>query len=160
MRHVLYLLAAAALTGADQITKYIAARRLKGGPSVVAIKDVLHFTYVENRGAAFGILEGARVFFAALAIVVLIVIIYYYITMPSRAPYGWVRASLVFITAGTLGNLINRVLDGFVVDFLDPVIIRFMNFPVFNAADVYLTIGAALLAAIMIFGPKNELNFR
>jgi signal peptidase II len=153
-------LAVAALTALDQITKYLAARSLKGGPSVVAIKNVLHFTYVENRGAAFGILEGARVFFAALAVAVLGVIIYYYLTMPRRSPYGWVRASLVFITAGTVGNLINRVLDGFVVDFLDPVIIRFMNFPVFNAADVYLTVGAAALALIMFLGPKNELDFR
>jgi signal peptidase II len=160
MIHVLSVLAVAALTALDQITKYIATQKLKGKPSAIAVKNVLNFTYVENRGAAFGILQGARAFFAVLAILVLGAIIYYYITLPRRSPYGQIRASLIFVSAGTIGNLINRVLDGYVVDFLDPVVIKFMNFPVFNAADIYLTIGAIWLIAIAAIGPKNELSFR
>ena len=117
------------------------------------IPGILSFTYLENRGAGFGILQGARWFFIAVTIATLIAIAYYYIKLPKKKPFNVVRAGLVIIAAGAIGNGIDRLLNGFVVDFLH---LRFINFPVFNIADIYVTVGAVLLAVLALFFVKEE----
>ena len=117
------------------------------------IPGILSFTYLENRGAGFGILQGARWFFVAVTIVTLIAIAYYYIKLPKKKPFNYVRLGLVIVAAGAIGNGIDRLLNGFVVDFLH---LRFINFPVFNIADIYVSVGAILLALLALFFIKED----
>ena len=144
------------LVAIDQITKLIVVERLMPISTYPVIPGILSFTYLENRGAGFGILQGARWFFVAVTIATLIAIAYYYIKLPKKKPFNYVRIGLVIIAAGAIGNGIDRLLNGFVVDFLH---LRFINFPVFNIADIYVTIGAVLLAVLALFFVKeSDLN--
>lgn len=117
------------------------------------IPGILSFTYLENRGAGFGILQGARWFFIAVTIATLIAIAYYYMKMPKKKPFNYIRAGLVTVAAGAIGNGIDRLLNGFVVDFIH---LRFINFPVFNIADIYVTVGAVFLAVLALFFVKEH----
>ena len=141
------------LVAIDQITKLIAVERLMPIGTYPVIPGILSFTYLENRGAGFGILQGARWFFVAVTIVTLIAIAYYYIKLPQKKPFNYIRVGLVIIAAGAIGNGIDRLLNGFVVDFIH---LRFINFPVFNIADIYVTVGAVLLAVLALFFVKEH----
>jgi signal peptidase II len=117
------------------------------------IEGILSFSYVENRGAGFGILQGGRWFFVIITILTLAAIVYYYIKMPKIKPYNYIRAGLVIVAAGATGNGIDRLFNGFVVDFLH---LRFINFPVFNIADIYVSVGAVFLAVVALFFIKEQ----
>jgi len=130
----------------DQVTKFLVVKNLSLHQSLPLIKGVLHLTLVHNRGAAFGLFKGLSIFFilaAALAVVLI------YLNLKKL---GWRKitlavAGLSLILAGALGNLIDRLMLGYVIDFLDLRI-----WPVFNVADSAITIGAALLAYSIIRG--------
>jgi len=141
------------LTAIDQITKRIAVARLMPIGSYEVWPGVLSFTYLENRGAAFGLFQGARWFFIVVTAVTLVGIVYYYIKLPQKKSYNFVRAGLVILAAGAVGNGIDRLLHGFVVDFLH---LRFIDFPVFNVADIYVTISAIMLAVLALFFVKED----
>ncbi|MCL2873920.1 MAG: signal peptidase II [Defluviitaleaceae bacterium] len=141
------------LVAFDQITKLIAVVRLKPIGTYPVIPGILSFTYLENSGAGFGILQGARWFFIVFTVVVLIGIVWYYIKLPQKRPYNYVRAGLVILASGAVGNGIDRLLNGFVIDFLH---VRFINFPIFNIADIYVSIATFMLAIIMLFFIKED----
>lgn len=138
-----------ALIALDQITKYIAYTQLRPAHQIVLIDGFFNLTYVENRGAAFGALQGARWFFVILAAVVVTVAAIYYIKLEKNRKNLWLRASILLICGGTIGNVIDRVFRGYVVDFLDFIIIRY-DFPVFNAADVFIVVGTLMLAGFIL----------
>ena len=147
---MVYILISALILGVDIFTKILAKTHLKDG-TIPLIKDVFHFTYVENRGAAFGILQNAWVFFIAVAIVLAVVVVWLlkqYKVRPRMMSIG-----LSFLCAGALGNTIDRIMQGFVVDFFD---FRLIDFPVFNVADIFVCCGAGLLAVFFIFFDKSE----
>jgi signal peptidase II len=126
-----------ALFAADRLTKYWAMERLPQGS--IPVLPFFHLTYVENTGAAFGIGRSRNGFFIALTIALLSVLVY----MRRQWPRGdrWLDAGFLLVAAGALGNLYDRMVYSFVVDFLD-----FRVWPVFNVADSCVTVGACCLA--------------
>jgi len=137
-----------AFTVIDQLVKLWAAGPLKNlhGGDLPLIEGVFHFTYVENRGAAFGMLQNARVFFIALTVIVL-TMLSVYMVKKRRTTAPWMRVALSFIYAGALGNLIDRAILGYVRDMFD---FRLIRFYVFNVADACLTVGACMLVLFLL----------
>jgi len=125
----------------DQITKYIAKTILITKDTVPFINNFLHFTYVENTGAAFGMLQNQRFFFIGLTIVAVAIILIQYIRNLKKHKDKVLEISIALIIAGAIGNLIDRLFLGYVVDFID---IRLFSFPVFNIADICITFGVAI----------------
>ena len=147
------VLAVLALIALDQTVKRIVFDYLQPVAVVPFIDGFMDFCYVENKGAAFGIFQGGRWFFVLMTLLVVFIIGFYYVRLPRRKPYGWVRASMVLIMAGAVGNGVDRMLFGYVIDFIR---VRFIEFPVFNLADIYLCTGTFLLAVLMIFFVKSN----
>ena len=135
----------------DQITKYLARLYLKPIGSVQLIPKVFHFTYVENRGAAFGILQNQRWFFISITMIVMLVIVYYMYTHSNGSLLLTIALSMIL--GGAIGNFIDRVRLGYVVDMFHFTLI---DYPVFNVADSFVVIGTILLAYYILFktGPK------
>jgi len=131
-----------ALVASDQFVKYLAVLYIQPLDSIAVLPGVFHLTFVINRGAAFGILQGSRWFFVVITVVVLALEVYYYITLPKTTGYGFIRAAMVLIAAGAIGNFIDRLLNGSVVDMFE---FKLIQFPVFNLADTFVVCGAGLL---------------
>ncbi len=137
--------------GLDQLTKWIAVAQLQGKPSFPLWKDVLHFTYVENRGAAFGMLSEHRWVFMIISTVAILGLLVYLLRFAPKSRI--VRYSLAMIIGGGIGNMIDRILLGYVIDFIDFTLI---DFAVFNVADSFVTVGAFLLMGYMIWDTIKE----
>lgn len=138
----------------DQISKTAALKYLKPIESMNLIKGIMNLTFVENRGAAFGMLSGARWFFVIVTIIVTAaILIYIKKYMPKTKEYGIVKIALTLILAGAWGNVTDRVIRGYVVDYFETV---FIKWPVFNVADIYVVVGTILLAYAFIFVIKDE----
>ena len=147
------ILAAAILVFLDQWTKYLAILHLKGQNPIVIWEGVFELHYLENRGAAFGILQGQKAVFLVCTVVVLLLIAFFYSRMPVERRFLPLRLVGVLLAAGAIGNLIDRMRYSYVVDFL---YFKLIDFPVFNVADCYVTVGAVLLAALILFVYKEE----
>jgi signal peptidase II len=143
LRSLLFVGVAVAVVVADQITKRLAEDRLRGQRSVPVVDDILRLTYVENRGAAFGLLQDQTTFFVLVGILVIGVIAASYRYLP-RSGF-LLHLALGLQLAGAIGNLIDRVRQGYVVDFVD-FGYQANWWPVFNVADSAIVIGVALLA--------------
>lgn len=145
------------LVAVDQYTKYIAVQKLKNQPAFNIINGVLEFNYLENRGAAFGMLQNQKIFFVFVAIIFLCVIVYVLVKAPLEKKYFKLHILLVMIAGGAIGNLIDRLRFDYVVDFIYIVLI---NFPIFNVADMFVTFSTALLVIQVLFVYKeNDFNF-
>lgn len=132
----------------DQISKYFVVRYLKPIGTFPIIDNVFNFTYVENKGAAFGILQNKTLLFIIITIIVGTILVYSIIKVPSSTFY---KFTLSMILGGAIGNLIDRVRLGYVVDFID-----FRFFPaVFNLADSMIVVGAILLCYTLILKREN-----
>lgn len=139
---------------ADQITKYLAVIHLKDQRPYVLIDGVFELNYLENTGAAFGMLKNQKALFVLISIIVLIVITVILLKTPNKSKYSIFRISLVLIASGAVGNsLIDRVRFDYVIDFL---YFKLINFPIFNVADIFVTVGTAILAIIILFVYKEE----
>lgn len=152
---IIALIICAILVGIDQYTKFIALTKLKPIETMKFIDKILDFTFVENRGAAFGILQGKRWFFVIITVLVVAVIIYAFLKTPKEKEFILLRCSLVIILAGALGNFIDRFFRGYVIDFLE---IKFIKWPVFNVADMLVVIGAVCLAIFIIFVKEEPIQ--
>lgn len=137
----------------DQYTKYLAITRLKEQPPFVILKNVFELQYLENRGAAFGMLQNQQFFFFISVVIISIVIIWFYARVPMNRRFLPLRLCSVFIMAGAVGNCIDRVTQRFVVDFF---YFKLIDFPIFNVADIYVTVAAFLLVFLMFFYYKEE----
>ena len=137
----------------DQFTKWLAVEYLIPVRTLPIIKDALHLTYVENPGAAFGMMQNSRWIFLLVSTVAIIAIIIYLIKFAPKNKLALL--SLAFILGGGIGNMIDRVALGYVVDFID---FRLINFAVFNVADSFVCVGAALLIIYVLFieGKENK----
>lgn len=155
MNLIIWAVSVCLLVWADQYTKMLAAAHLKGKDAYCIIDGVFELLYSENRGAAFGMMQGKQGFFLLIAAVVLGAAIYMMWKMPSwkQKRYHWMKICVIMITAGAIGNMIDRVLQGYVVDFL---YFSLINFPIFNVADIYVTTAAILLVLLMMFYYKDE----
>ena len=151
--YTLYAAAAVLLILLDQITKQMAVQALSGGRVIPVIDRVLELLYVENNGAAFGLLQNGHGLFYVITLIVCGGILYTMIRMPKTAHYRPLAWTLTFIFAGAVGNLIDRVSHHYVVDF-----IYFMpiDWPVFNVADIYVSCGTAVLVLLLIFVYKEK----
>lgn len=141
------------LAAFDQFTKALCLEHLKGEEPFVLLPGILELRYVENTGAAFGILKGRTWFFYILAPVVSALLIYAAMRLPDDRRYRPLILDLSFIAAGAIGNLIDRVRFSYVVDF---IYFRLIDFPVFNVADIYITCACVLLAFRMLFYYKDS----
>ncbi len=138
---------------ADQLTKYLAVFHLKDKKPIPLFPDVLELQYLENRGAAFGMLQNQKVFFVFIAILILVVILWVLCKTPDRRKYRTLHVLLVMIAAGAVGNMIDRLHYDYVVDFIYFVLI---NFPIFNVADIYVTVSTFCLVILLLFVYKEE----
>ncbi|MBQ9861771.1 MAG: signal peptidase II [Clostridia bacterium] len=137
----------AALVSLDQLTKWLAVLSLKNAETITLIPKVLGLTYVENAGAAFGILQGQRWFFLILTGVVMAAILWLLLFGKFRK-YLLFNISATLIVAGGIGNFIDRLIHGYVVDFIE---VLFFEFPVFNVADCFVVVGSVLLLVFFLF---------
>lgn len=145
------------LVAIDQFTKYTAVLKLKNQPAFSIIDGVLEFNYLENRGAAFGMLQNQKIFFVFVAVIFLGVIVYVLSRTPNAPKYTRLHILLVMIAGGAIGNMIDRLRLDYVVDFIYIVLI---NFPIFNVADMYVTFATAILVIQVLFVYKeNDFNF-
>ena len=132
----------------DSVTKIIISKKMLVGDSVTLIPKLLDITYVQNKGAAWGIFSNNPMLLTCFIIILLIALVIYLI---KANPKALERYSLHLIIAGGLGNIISRIQYGFVVDFLNIHII-----PVFNIADISICIGCGLLLLAVLFFDKND----
>ncbi len=137
----------------DQLTKWLAVTFLEGNPSFPLWQDVLHFTYVENRGMAFGMLKDHRWVFMVFSTVAIIGLLYY--LHRYRPKSMWVQVSLAMIIGGGIGNMIDRISLEYVIDFIDFTLI---DFAVFNVADSFVCVGAGILIAYLVWDMINEIK--
>ena len=147
-----YVVISACVVALDFITKYLAVEYLEKIGTFPLIKNVFHLTYVENTGAAFGILKDARWVFISLTILVVAGIIY--MIRVKKFTDIWLKTALALIIGGAAGNLIDRVFLGYVVDFFD---FRLINFAVFNVADSCIVIGAVILLLYVVVKKDGEI---
>ena len=135
----------------DQITKYLTILYLKPIDTLPLISDVIHLTYVENTGAAFGMMKDARWLFMIVSTVAIVGILVYLFWKRPDSKLECVSLSL--IVGGGIGNMIDRTLLGYVVDMID---FRLINFAVFNVADSFVCVGAGLMILYLILDMIRE----
>lgn len=142
----------AGIIGLDQLTKWIVVSNLSLGSSYEWIRNVLHFTYVQNKGAAFGMLSQHRWVFLVFSVIAIGALCVYLFKFCKQ---NWaVKISLAFLIGGGIANMIDRIVLGYVVDFIElpflwlPVLNEY--FPVFNVADSFVTVGVVILAVALI----------
>lgn len=150
---IIDILAVIILLIADQYTKYLAVLHLKGQPAFGLIDGVLELQYLENRGAAFGMLQNKKALFIFMSIVMLTVAFYVILKLPQNKKYTPWHVFLCFICAGGIGNMIDRVRLEYVVDF---IYFKLIDFPIFNVADILITIGTILFFLVILFFTKEE----
>lgn len=137
----------------DQWTKVLAYEGLRVNGPIVIWDGVFELLYSENRGAAFGILQGQKWFFLLVAAAVVIVILFFLNKMPTDKKYLPLFGCMVLLASGAVGNVVDRIMRGFVVDFL---YFKLIDFPIFNVADCYVVVSAGLLILLTGFVYKEE----
>ncbi len=146
MLQALILLVVAVLVAIDLIIKSVVLKYLAPVGSYILVENFLSLTYVENTGAAFGSFSNHTALLSAFTAVVLLVGLIYVLSGKIKSKV--VYTSLIMIISGGTGNLIDRITRGFVVDYIEPLFVRFA---VFNFADILVTVGAAILIIYLIY---------
>ncbi len=147
---LLYGLISLLLIAADQISKIMISSGISGNARLILIPHVINIVYRKNTGAAFSILSDHVVLLGLISVIFCVGVIVFFIKRRPSHPLFCTSLTLIF--AGALGNGIDRILRGYVVDFIETA---FINFPVFNIADISITIGAILLIIYVIFYDKE-----
>ncbi len=160
LKNALFL---AFLVAFDQITKYLAKAHLKGQKSYTIIKNIISFKYLPggNTGAAWGILSGKIIFFIGFTLFAIAVIAKFLLNIYRIYKKNYslnpitksINIFLIVLVAGAIGNLIDRIVNGYVIDFIS---FDFINFPIFNVADCYITVSCILLFIMCIFKVDND----
>ncbi len=151
--NIMGVILVAAFIWLDQWTKALAINNLKNQEPISLIPGVFQLHYLENRGAAFGIFQGQKWAFVIMTVLVLIVVAYLYNRVPLGRRFFWLRLIGVALSAGAVGNLIDRLTRSYVIDFF---YIEWIDFPIFNVADCYVTFSAFLLIVLFLFYYKEE----
>ena len=150
-RRWLIFAAAFAVFAADRISKHLVMEHLPAAQPIQVIPGIFHLTLVLNRGAAFGMLQGAAALFILLTVLTVALIIVY--ALRSKTMSLPVASGMGLVLGGAVGNLVDRLRFGYVIDFFD-----FRVWPVFNIADSAITVGAALLVLSLFFGKKKSFS--
>lgn len=148
MNIILYI----GLVALDQYVKMI-VREILPNNTKELIPNVLEFHYLENRGAAFGMLQGQRIIFMIITVLVYIGIGYLLYKLPNNKKYMKLNITFVLILAGALGNAIDRIMKASVTDF---IYFKLIDFPIFNIADIYITVATILLVIFCLFVYKED----
>ncbi len=148
---MLQLLIIPILVFIDQIVKSICVEKLV--EPITLIPGIIELLYVENRGAAFGIMQDKRIFLVGLPILIIIGLLIYLFRLGDTLADKFTKISLILIISGAIGNLIDRVVNGYVVDMFH---FTFFEFPVFNIADILVVIGTIILILTTIFMEEGK----
>ena len=141
----------------DQFTKHLAVSYLQDKPAYKIIDGVLELNFLKNSGAAFGLLQNQKMLFILVAVLIMLIIGYVLFRLPDDKKYNIMHVLLALICAGAAGNMIDRIRQDYVVDFISFVII---NFPIFNVADIYVTVSTFLFVILFLFYYKeNDFDF-
>ena len=151
--YITALISVVVLVCIDQFTKYLVVGHLKDRPAYVLIRNIFQLEYLENRGAAFGILQNQRVFFYISVLLITAAVIWFYSKVPMERKYLPLRICIIGICAGAIGNMIDRIYLGYVVDFF---YFKLIDFPIFNVADIYVTVTFIVLVLLIFFYYKDE----
>lgn len=147
----MYFIIIAFVVALDQLTKYLIRANLELNSTIPLLDGIFHITYIHNSGAAFSMFQNKTGFLIAMQLAVITVVLVYLIKKQKKE-HWCLLLSLSLIAAGGMGNLIDRVLNGYVVDFLD-----FRIWPIFNVADISVCVGCGLLILYMFFvEPKRS----
>ncbi len=151
MAYLLAALFAAFVVILDQVTKYLVVQHIPLYTGIPGVDGLFHLTYVQNTGAAFSAFQGQQWLFALIFLVFTVAVIWEFRrkALPFTAFERW---CVVAVYAGGLGNMIDRVRLGYVVDM---IALDFMEFPVFNVADCFITCGCILLVAHLVLWNKE-----
>ena len=152
-RIIIALVSFGAMILFDQWTKMLAVKHLMNQDPYVMIEGVFQLRYLENRGAAFGMMQGQKTFFLITATIAVLLIAYAYFKLPWEKRFHPLRVIGLFIAGGAVGNMIDRVVLGYVVDFF---YFELINFPIFNVADIYVSCATVLLAILILFYYKED----
>lgn len=155
MLYALYILTITVLVAADQFSKYLIVKNMTENTPINLIDGFFRLNYVKNYGAGFSILQNQKFFLIAIGICAVIAFSYMLIKSTNKETLN--RVSYILIIGGTIGNLIDRINLNYVIDFLDFDIFGY-DFPVFNLADSFLTIGCFLLVLSIIMESKHAKN--
>ncbi len=137
----------------DQWTKALTVQKLKGTDGFPIIKDVFELYYVENRGVAFGMMQNQKGMILTVTIILMLAILFF-LHKVKDMPHGlFGRICLIMIAAGGIGNMIDRIVNGFVTDLFSFVLI---HFPVFNVADIYIVCGTILISIYILFFSEDK----
>lgn len=156
MKYLKALIGAILLVTLDQWTKYMVLLHVKPIDSIPLIPGVLSFTYHENRGAVWGIMQGQIPVLIVTTVIILAVVLWIYSRIPDTKKYRWLDFIAVLVIAGAIGNFIDRLFRHYVVDF---IYFELIDFPIFNVADMYVVIAAFLLIFVSIFVYKEDSDF-
>lgn len=148
-----FAISVVALIILDQITKLAAQNLLRGQDAYRIIPGVFELQYLENRGSAFGLLQGQRVFFVVMAGLMVFIIPYVYYQIPLTRRFWYLRVIACLFLAGAVGNAVDRLIHGYVIDFF---YFSLIDFPIFNVADIYVTASTFLLIILMLFYYQDE----
>ncbi|MCI5869524.1 MAG: signal peptidase II [Dorea sp.] len=155
-RYIHYLTAAITailLVVLDQITKYLAVIHLKDQPPYVILQNIFQLEYLENRGAAFGLFQDKRIFFYLSVILISVIVVWFYSRVPMDRKYMPLRICAVLLIAGAYGNFIDRIRLNYVIDFF---YFKLIDFPIFNVADIYVTVSSFLIILLIFFYYKED----
>lgn len=133
----------------DQWSKFYIQTHMMLGMSIPVVQDVFHLTYILNPGAAFGLLEHQTMFFVVIAVCMVLAAIYYYPKIPKE--YRLLRFGAGLVVGGALGNVIDRIRTGYVVDFFD-----FRIWPIFNIADIGIVCGVGCIIFTITYLYKED----
>ncbi len=136
----------------DQASKIWAVNQLLPLRTIEIIPNVFHFTYAENTGAAFSILSGKQLFLIVLTAVAMLIMFVYLLRQIKYGVNPVERLGIAMVIAGGVGNLIDRVRLGYVIDFID---VRLINFAIFNVADAFVSIGMVVIVVSILFLDKG-----
>lgn len=138
---------------ADMIVKYFVASGMNVGDTAFSVLNIFDITYVQNRGAAFSLLSGKLSLLSIISVAFCVAVVIWWIKQKPTHPILCTAVTMIF--AGAFGNAIDRIFRGFVVDYIRTL---FINFPVFNIADIGITVGAVLLVVYTIWFDKEDKN--
>lgn len=144
----LYLIVIAVSIALDQLVKWWAVTVLKGMETLPIIKNVFHLTYVENTGAAFSIFSGKQTFLVLITSIAMTIMLVYLTRWVKTPGEFWAKLAFAMMIGGGIGNLIDRLRLGYVIDMFDA---RLINFAIFNVADSFVVVGVCLFIFAEVF---------
>ena len=156
MTYALAIVTVLALAGIDQMVKYLTVANMEMYAKIPVINGVFELYHVRNEGMSWGMFEGGRWVFVLLTLAVMIALVIYFVRLPQTNQTRLLRIVLSVLFAGALGNWIDRVLHGYVVDMFH---FYWFEFPIFNVADIFVVCATIMLCLLILFPKQFQTEF-